>query len=113
MNPDKTAIPVRAQTSLLVHRIHQRDNVAVALVDLAASARVEVGDTNLLLTQAVPFGHKLALVDIKKGSAVIKYGEQIGLAIRDIAAGEHVHVHNVESTRGRGDLATAPDHAIV
>jgi altronate dehydratase small subunit len=113
LNPDKTPTPARTETSLRAHRIHQRDNVAVALVDMAALARVSVGETNLLLRQAVPFGHKLALVDIKQGLPVIKYGEQIGLATHDIAAGEHVHVHNVESTRGRGDLATAPDHAVV
>ncbi len=113
MNPDEAPTLARAQTNLRLHRIHQRDNVAVALVDLAALAQASVGETSLLLKQAVPFGHKLALVDIKKGSPIIKYGEQIGIATRDITAGEHVHVHNVESTRGRGDLATVPDHAIV
>jgi altronate dehydratase small subunit len=34
---------------------------------------------------------------------VIKYGETIGLATSDISPGEHVHVHNVEGQRGRGD----------
>jgi altronate dehydratase small subunit len=110
MNPFATPTHARGQTSLRVCRIDSRDNVAVALSDLAASSRVSGDEDILLLTQAVPFGHKLAIMDIQKGSPVIKYGEQIGLATRDIAAGEHVHIHNVESTRGRGDLA---EHAIV
>jgi altronate dehydratase small subunit len=113
LTPERTAPPAGGQSNPRVHIIHKRDNVVIALVDMAASDRVSLGETSLLLTQAVAFGHKLALVDIKKGSPVIKYGEQIGIATRDIAAGEHVHVHNVESTRGRGDLATVPDHAIV
>jgi altronate dehydratase small subunit len=37
-----------------------------------------------------------------------KYGQMIGRASAAIAAGEHVHVHNVEGVRGRGDLAETP-----
>jgi altronate dehydratase small subunit len=113
VKPHTPPAPASGQMNPRVYRIDPGDNVAVALVDLAASSRVPVGETTLLLMQAVPFGHKVALVDIRKGSPVIKYGEQIGLATRDIAAGHHVHIHNVESTRGRGDLSTAPDHVAV
>ena len=42
--------------------------------------------------------------DIKKGTPIIKYGETIGLATEDIKEGDHVHVHNVEGLRGRGDM---------
>lgn len=56
------------------------------------------------MRQPIPFGHKLALGKIEKRKAVIKYGEEIGRAIEDIDAGQHVHIHNVESLRGRGDL---------
>ncbi|OYT68060.1 MAG: hypothetical protein B6U65_00645 [Candidatus Wolframiiraptor sp. EX4484-121] len=45
----------------------------------------------------IPFGHKIALKDIKEGERVIKYGEPIGRATRDIRKGEHVHVHNLKS----------------
>ncbi len=41
---------------------------------------------------------------IPVGDGVIKYGEIIGRATCDIDVGDHVHVHNVESQRGRGDL---------
>jgi altronate hydrolase len=43
----------------------------------------------------VPSGHKVALVDIPRGTHVRKYGEVIGVATDDIAAGSHVHVHNL------------------
>jgi altronate dehydratase len=113
LNQDQTQPPAVAQTGARLHQIHHLDNVAVALTDLAALSEVSVAGSCLLLRGDVPFGHKAALVDIRLGRPVIKYGEQIGIATRDIAAGEHVHIHNVESTRGRGDLAPACDHAII
>ena len=42
-------------------------------------------------------GHKYALVDIKAGENVIKYGNPIGHATVDIKKGEHVHTHNVRT----------------
>ena len=44
-----------------------------------------------------------ALKPIHKGELIIKYGEEIGMASADIVKGEYVHVHNLESMRGRGD----------
>lgn len=93
----------------LIHQIDPRDNVAVALADLPAGSTVQVADETVTVQDAIPFGHKLALARIPPGAPVIKYGEQIGLASRPIVPGEHVHVHNVESTRGRGDLAGRPE----
>lgn len=52
----------------------------------------------------IPFNHKFALKQIKKGEAALKYGYSIGKTTKDIAAGEYVHIHNIESNRGRGDL---------
>lgn len=84
-----------------------KDNVATALHPLGKKdpVRVEVdGETiEILLTQDIPVGHKFALQTIPQGQAVIKYGEAIGLTIQPILRGEHVHVHNVESRKGRGD----------
>ena len=89
--------------------LNVKDNVATALADLEAgtSLELEVGDKPLTvkLTAAVPFGHKFSLARIEPGAPVIKYGEVIGTATRAIGTGEYVHVHNVASTRGRGDLA--------
>lgn len=42
----------------------------------------------------IPFGHKAALVDIKAGESIVKYGVVIGIATENIDQGVHVHVHN-------------------
>jgi (2R)-sulfolactate sulfo-lyase subunit alpha len=47
----------------------------------------------------VPIGHKVALVDIKTGDTIYKYGQDIGKAIADIGRGDHLHVHNVKTKR--------------
>ena len=87
--------------------IDKKDNVATALRDLEESKTIEVGiedhTLNIVLSQNIPFGHKFSLKGIEQGEAVIKYGETIGLATKQIRQGEHVHVHNVESQKGRGD----------
>lgn len=87
----------------------ERDNVATALGDLEKGKEVSASFKNLEgikkieLQQNIPFGHKFALQRIKKGEGVIKYGEVIGKATENIDFGEWTHVHNVESTKGRGD----------
>ena len=85
--------------------LHAEDNVATALADVSAGDSVNLGSGwELKVTENVPFGHKLAVTFIPTGGKVVKYGECIGLASRDIAAGGYVHVDNVESQRGRGDV---------
>jgi altronate dehydratase small subunit len=85
-----------------------RDNVATALADLEAgeTVAVQTGDEvrAIALQEPIRFGHKFALIRIERHRPVFKYGEEIGRSTRPIAAGEHVHVHNLESLRGRGDL---------
>jgi len=89
--------------------IKRQDNVATAIRDIAEGKTVTVGVEDealaLRVSQPIPFGHKLALRNIQSGEDILKYGTVIGRATTDIEAGEHVHVHNVESTRARGDLA--------
>jgi altronate dehydratase small subunit len=89
--------------------ISEADTVATALEDVAAGAETTVrwGDQvrAVRALEAIPFGFKIALVDIPQGAHVIKYGESIGVASCDIQAGQLVHVHNLEGARGRGDLA--------
>ena len=47
----------------------------------------------------IPLGHKVALSDIKDGDTIVKYDNDIGKAIADIAKGGHAHVHNVKTKR--------------
>lgn len=59
------------------------------------------------LRDPIQFGHKLATRPISRGEQVLKYGKVIGQATQHIAEGEHVHVHNVEALRARGDRKDA------
>ena len=47
----------------------------------------------------IPIGHKLAIRPIAEGDTIVKYGADIGRAVRPIGAGEHLHVHNVKTKR--------------
>lgn len=89
--------------------LHPSDNVATALVDLdvgqTVTAERRTGVVAVCIQEPIAFGHKIALVPLATGTPVRKYGEVIGVAAANIPAGAHVHVHNVESQRGRGDLA--------
>lgn len=53
--------------------------------------------------EAIPFGFKLALVDIPKGGHVLKHGEVMGRATVDIKVGTQVHVHNVKGIRASSE----------
>ena len=87
----------------LVHDM--RDNVGVAVVDIEpgqtlTGATLDNGHLlHVTACEAIPFGHKIALRDLKVGDTVIKYGEDIGKVVANIRAGEHVHVHNLKTKR--------------
>jgi altronate dehydratase len=88
--------------------ISSQDNVATALEALEAGRVLEIAGQRLTVVEAIPRGHKIALRPIRAGEAVVKYGSPIGTATTDIEPGTHVHTHNVESTRGRGDRDAVP-----
>ena len=90
--------------TIRVFVIDEADNVATNVADeIPQGTRVEVGDKVVEAINSIPYGHKMALALIPKGGTVLKYGLSIGSATGDIQPGNHVHVHNVESNRGRGD----------
>ena len=72
-------------------QLSDRDNVLIACADLVPGA-----PGSPTVVGAVPRGHKLARVAIAHDEPILKYGQVIGFAGRDIGAGEHVHTHNVE-----------------
>ncbi len=71
--------------------IHKIDNVAVVLRPFKKGEQI----LGVTLLEDIPQAHKVALVDIKKGENIIKYGNPIGHATKDIKKGSHVHVQNV------------------
>ena len=83
-------------------RLDRADPVGLARIDLEAGTELELDGRRLTLREPVPRGHKLALIDLPAGTEVRKYGQPIGLATRDIAAGEHVHEHNLRSLARSG-----------
>lgn len=90
--------------------VYATDNVGTAVLEpISAGDHVtcngERRDIEIIAQDDIAYGHKIALMDIGAGDTVLKYGLSIGSASCDIKAGAHVHAHNVESNRGRGDLA--------
>lgn len=74
-----------------------RDNVLVARVRLGAGEAVETGQGLATVDRDIALAHKIARGAIAAGTAILKYGAPIGIATCDIAAGAHVHVHNIRS----------------
>jgi altronate hydrolase len=85
-----------------VLKIHEHDNVAVALLPLSAGQEVVVGKESIILLEDIPAGHKFSLGSLGEGSEVIKYGYSIGITIQPIEKGTWVHTHNL--TTGLGEL---------
>jgi altronate hydrolase len=97
-----------AAARALLH-LDPRDDVAVALTALARGARAEAGGRTIELRDDIKEGHKVALRDMEAGETVRKYGWPIGILTAPVAAGGHVHSHNL-STRLSGveDYAWRP-----
>jgi (2R)-sulfolactate sulfo-lyase subunit alpha len=93
---------VGEQLAFLAHR--QDDMVAVAVRDVevgpAEYASLDAGTRRPIeVLEPIKLGHKVALVEIAKGTNVVEYGQQVAVATADIAVGALVHVHNVRSAR--------------
>lgn len=76
--------------------INEKDNVAVALMDINSGETVILPDEREITALSdIPFSHKVALKDFTKDEDIIKYGEIIGQAREDIKQGDWVHAHNL------------------
>ena len=80
-----------------IHDVDPRDHVATALRDIAAGETLVLHSRSVLARADIPKGHKIAIGSATAGDDVLKYGWPIGRATIDIAIGDHVHVHNVET----------------
>jgi len=79
-----------ASASPVIIRMHERDNVAIVGNDGGLPAGT-VLPGGLMLTERVPQGHKVALIDLNAAQPVLSYGIPIGYALKAIAAGSWVH----------------------
>jgi altronate hydrolase len=95
LDPQPSDLPLDQAAVLL----DPRDDVAIARINLAQGLTLRIardGQPAILpVRQLIPSGHKLALRDVAEGAPVRRYGQVIGVATRPIAAGEHVHTHNL------------------
>ena len=80
----------------LLHLVPE-DNVAVALRALVPGETLELDGRRVTVRDAIPFAHKIALAALPRGATVTKYGVAIGSTTAPVAAGSHVHVHNLKS----------------
>ena len=87
-------------------RMHERDNVAIVANDGGLPAGTTL-PSGLVLKDKVPQGHKVALVDLKADTPVLRYGIPIGYALKDIPAGSWVHERLLKMPEAR-ELTNLP-----
>jgi altronate hydrolase len=93
-------------------RIHDKDNVVVALTDIKAGEIIDVDGRKIFAIEDISKGHKIAIQGVTKDEDIIKYGLPIGHALEDIEAGDHVHVHNTK-TKLSGTIEYAYNQKLV
>ena len=93
-----------SQTDLIIH--DEKDNVAVVVIDKTSKNQECMGwimenDKTIKVKSIyeMPLGHKIALLDLKEGDTILKYGHDIGKVVKSIKKGEHVHVQNVKTKK--------------
>ena len=85
------------------------DNVAVAARPIPKGFALDLTDVTVEVREPIDLGHKVSLCEIAQGEPVRKYGQIIGFASRPIAAGAHVHVHNLRADLFERDYAFATE----
>src|SRR5208282_185111 len=90
--------------------MNEKDNVATTLRPLAQGQKALVktisGVIIVEVQEAIPPNHKFAMLDVRSGEHVFKFGEIIGIATEDSLHGMHVHTRNLRSLHGRGNEQT-------
>ncbi len=85
-------------------KLHPLDDVVIAKGPLLPRTTLQTESGDIVVSQMIPPGHKVAIHDVAKGGPVRRYGQTIGFASQDIAAGQHVHTHNLEVHQGELEL---------
>lgn len=89
---------MKSQTSLSpLLLLHPEDNVFVARRAINEGETVVIDEHEIRISTAIPLGHKVARRELMPGTAVLKYGANIGSTTVHVRPGEHVHVHNMKS----------------
>ena len=99
------SLPLSAATV----RLHPLDNIVIAKTSLQANTRLADDQGDIIVKHTIPSGHKLAVASLAAGEVVRRYGQIIGFATRSIAAGDHVHTHNLSAGGFDRDYAFGVD----
>ncbi len=82
---------------LQILHVHPSDNIVVALKDIQSGTRLGVNGSELVCTEDIRRGHKIALRDLRDGDFVVKYGHPIGRITHSARSGSLVHSHNLQT----------------
>ena len=93
-----------AKTDIIIH--DEKDNVGVVVIEKITPKQEcncwimeNDGSVTIISESEIPLGHKIAMVDLKEGDTILKYGHDIGKVVKSIKKGDHVHVHNVKTKK--------------
>ena len=93
-----------ANTDVIIH--DEKDNVGVVVIEKVTPNQdcnwwIMENDKSAKIQSKseIPLGHKIAMIDLKEGDTILKYGHDIGKVVKHINKGEHVHVHNVKTKK--------------
>lgn len=96
-------------------RLHPQDNIVVATAPIEAHSVLKLDRVKIEIVSNVPMAGKVATRPIAEGEKIIKFGQSIGHATRNIEPGEWVHTHNLASdylpTPERDSSASQESHA--
>ena len=78
-------------------KINPADSVVVCLQPKKKGDIIEIDGQQITVNQDTPAGHKVLIMDAKKGTDIIKYGYPIGHAMQDLKAGDWVNENNLKT----------------
>jgi altronate hydrolase len=78
-----------------VLKINPKDNVWVALQNIAKGSVVSIGEEQVTVLEDIAAKHKIYPVDFKKGDAIFMYGVLVGKLTMDVAAGTRMSTENL------------------
>ena len=91
-------------TDIIIH--DEKDNVGVVVIEKITQNQdcncwIMESDKSVKIQSKndIQLGHKIAMIDLNEGDAILKYGHDIGKVVKSIKKGEHVHVHNVKTKK--------------
>lgn len=94
--------------------LERDDDVAIAKEPLLPGTQLLLADGSVIrVSQMVPPGHKVALRDVPIDGRVMRYGQLIGFASKEIKKGQHIHTQNLYIKEFEKDYAFCEDYAPV